>query len=167
MAPSAYFSVQLPVSLADEEFVRIFEWAQQNCLQSNIIREGDGGYLLIAQREDQRDVRNRQRLILTNYKHWGIDTSRQPKGWLKVLTEAEFNAMNEQKGDARDNERDVLQNEDDTEIAELTSMTEPSNGTKNTADLQAFAHHAAAKLRLLTLPPNLLTDPAFFIIPAH
>ena len=56
MATSAYFSMQLPPSLTDAQFVRVFEWAKQNCLQSNIIRESDGGYLLIAQGSDERDA---------------------------------------------------------------------------------------------------------------
>ena len=104
---------------------------------------------MIAQRADEKDTRNRQRLMLTNYKNWSIDTSKHPKGWLKILTVEEFNALN--------NEKNILQNEnDDTDIA--------SGGTDNTADLTSTTHPAfslcAAKL---TLPPNLLTDPAFFI----
>ena len=169
MATSAYFSVQLPVSLTDEQFARVFKWAQENCLRSNIIRDGDDGYVLIAQRADERDVRNRQRLFLTNYKHWGIDTSRQPKGWLKLLTEAEFNATNEQTGDARDNERNILQNDcDDTEIDELTKMTQPSDDTNTATSLTPAKFTFSPCSAKLRLPPNLLTDPAFFIeIPTH
>ena len=85
-ATSPYFSVQLPLDITDEQSARLYAWAKQNCLQSNIIRESDGeGFLLIVERADERDTRNRQRLMLTSYKHWGIDASKQPKGWLKVL----------------------------------------------------------------------------------
>ena len=169
MTTSAYFSVQLPPSLTDEQFLRVFEWAKHNCLKSNIIRENDGGFMLIAQRADERDARNRQKLILTNYKHWSIDVSKQPKGWLKILTEEEFNAMNEQNVDTCDNDGSSLQNAgDDTEIAaELTSMTKPPNDTNNTPSFTpvtkpAFSRCTSAKLEL-PLPPTLLTDPAFFI----
>ena len=92
---SPYFSVQLPLDITDEQSARIYAWGKQNCLQSNIVRENNGeGFLLIVERADERDTRNRQRLMLTNYKHWGIDASKQPKGWLKVLTAEEFNALN-------------------------------------------------------------------------
>ena len=87
MATSAYFSVQLPPSLTDEQFENVFKWAKQTCLESNVIRESDGGMLLIAQRADERDTRNRQRIMLTNYKNWGIDTTKQPKGWLKIFVQ--------------------------------------------------------------------------------
>ena len=160
--------MQLPLNLTDEQSARIYDWAKQNCLQSNIIRENDGeGFLLIVERADERDTRNRQRLMSTNYKHWGIDASKQPKGWLKVLTGEEFNALNK-PGDACDSEGNSSENAgDDTEIAaaDLTTMAKLRKDTNNTPDLTpvlAFSRCTYANLEL-PLPPNLLSYPAFFI----
>ena len=146
MATSAYFSVQLPPSLTDEQFVRVFEWAKQNCLESNVIRESDGGMLLIAQRADERDTRNRQRLMLTNYKNWGIDTTKQPKGLLKILTKDEFTDLNEQKGDARNSLPNQRCDDDSDDMAETKPALPRCSATLT-----------------LPLPPNLLTDPAFLV----
>ena len=140
MATSTYFSVQLPPSLTDEQFVRVFEWAKQNCLESNVIRESDGGMLLIAQRADERDTRNRQRLMLTNYKNWGIDTTKQPKGWLKILSKDEYDAMR-------------------------TPSAEPENEVsrnKSEPEDRCVTRRCCAQLTL-PLPKKLLTDPAFLI----
>ena len=115
---------------------------------------------MIAQRADEKDTRNRQRLMLTNYKNWSIDTSKHPKGWLKILTLDEFNAL---KGDTCGNEKNILQHEnDDTDIA--AELTKPICGTNNTADLTSTTKPAFSLCSAkLTLPPNLLADPAFFI----
>ena len=144
MATSAYFSVQLPPSLTDEQFEIVFKWAKQNCLESNVIRESDGGMILIAQRADERDTRNRQRLMLTNYKNWGIDTTKQPKGWLKILSKDEYDAT---RTPAAGPEEAV-----ETPHTVSRSNSEPED---RYAPRRCWAQ--------LTLPKNLLTDPAFLI----
>ena len=98
MATSAYFTVFLPGDLTEEQLVKIYEWGK-NCLHCNMIQQDDG-YLVIAHRSDEKDLKARQRLMLTNLKNWGIDAGKQ-KGWLKILTKDEFIFLNEQKGDAR------------------------------------------------------------------
>ena len=136
-------------------------------MQSNIIREKDGGFWLIVERADERDTRSRQRLMLTNYKHWGIDASKQPKGWLKVLTGEEFNALNN-PGDACDSEGNSSENAgDDTEIAaaDLTTMTKSRKDKDNTPGHTLVSKPAFSRCTYanLELPPNLLSDPAFFV----
>ena len=140
MVTSAYFSVQLPPSLTDEQFETVFKWAKQTCLESSIIRESDGGMLLVAQRADERDTRNRQRLMLTNYKNWGIDMTKQPKGWLKILSKDEYDAMR-------------------------TPSAEPENEVsrnKSEPEDRCVPRCCWAQLTL-PLPENLLTDPDFLI----
>ena len=88
MATSAFFSVALPTSTTDDQLVRIYEWGKSNCSQCNIIQDG-GVYTILLQRNDEKDLRSRQRLMLTNLKNWGIDTSMLQKGWVKLLTENE------------------------------------------------------------------------------
>ena len=144
MATSAYFSVQLPSSLTDEQFVRVFEWAKQNCLESNVIRESDGGMLLIAQRADERDTRNRQRLMLTNYKNWGIDTTKQPKGWLKILSKDEYDAMQTPAA----------------EPEEAVETPHQVGRNKSEPEDRCVPRRCWAQL---TLPKNMLTDPAFLV----
>ena len=89
MATSAFFSVALPTSTTDDQLVRIYEWGKSNCLQCMIVH-GGGVYTILLQRNDEKDLRSRQRLMLTNLKNWGIDTSKLQKGWVKLLTENEY-----------------------------------------------------------------------------
>ena len=144
MATSAYFSVQLPETLTDEQFARVFEWAKQHCLESNVIRESDGGVLLIAQRADERDTRNRQRLMLTNYKNWCIDTSKQPEGWLKILTKDEYDAMR-------------------TPAAEPEEAVETPPKVSRSKSEPEDRYVPRRCWTELTLPKNLQSDPAFLI----
>ena len=92
---SAYFAVKLPPSLRDEQLTKIYTWGKSNCVQSNLIRLTDGGYLMIAQKADARDLRSRQRLMGTNLKNWGLDVVTRQKGWLSLLTEDEYNAFSQ------------------------------------------------------------------------
>ena len=78
MAASAYFSVVLPGDITEEQLVKVYEWGKQNCLRSTLIQQDDG-YIILARRSEEKDLRSRQRLMLTNLRHWGIDTSKQPK----------------------------------------------------------------------------------------
>ena len=143
MATSAYFSVFLPGDITEEQLVKIYEWGK-NCLHCNVIQQDDG-YSVIAHRHDEKDLRARQRLMLTNLKNWGIDTGKQ-KGWLKILTDDEYTALNEQKGDARNSLPNQRCDDDSDDMAE----TKPA--------LQRCSATLA-----LPLPPNLLTDPAFLV----
>ena len=143
MATSAYFSVFLPGDLTGEQLVSIYEWGK-NCLHCNMIQQDDG-YLVIAHRSDERDLRARQRLMLTNLKNWGIETGKQ-KGWLKILTEDEYTALNEHRGDARNSLPNQRCDDDSDDMAE----TKP-----------AFQRCSATLA--LPLPPNLLTDPLFLV----
>ena len=157
MATSAYFSVQLPETLTDEQFARVFEWAKQNCLESNVIRQSDGGMLPLAQRSEERDLRNRQRLMLTNYRNWSIDTSKQPKGWLKLLTEDEFRVMLSERNERSIQEEALAQDQcsdDADKTAELTSTKKPAALLSCGAELLG---HSGQPLGL-RLPMNLLTS---------
>ena len=143
MATSAYFSVFLPGDITEEQLVKIYEWGK-NCLHCNVIQQDDG-YSVIAHRHDEKDLRARQRLMLTNLKNWGIDTGKQ-KGWLKVLTKDEYNALNEHRRDARNS----LPNQCCDDDSDCMAETKPA------------LPRCSAKVTL-PLPPNLLTDPAFLI----
>ena len=138
---SAYFSVFLPGDITEEQLVKIYEWGK-NCLHCNMIQQ-DEGYLVIAHRSDEKDLRARQRLMLTNLKNWGIDTGKQ-KGWLKILTKDEFADLNEQKGDARNSLPNQRCDDDSDDMAETKPALPRCSAT-------------------LALPPNLLTDPAFLV----
>ena len=51
MTLSAYFAVQLP-GLTDEQLVKIYTWGKETCVQSNLVIKKEGGFLLIAQKEE-------------------------------------------------------------------------------------------------------------------
>ena len=89
MATSAFFRVSLPVTITDGQLVKVYEWATQNCLKSSII-QGEDAYTIVLQRNDEKDLRARQRLMLTNLKNWGIETCKLPKGWVKLITERDY-----------------------------------------------------------------------------
>ena len=92
---SGYFAIKLSPILRDEQLTKIYSWGKSNCLQSNLISLKDGGYLMITQKADARDLRSRQRLMGTNLKNWGLDVVTRQKGWLSLLTEDEYNAFSQ------------------------------------------------------------------------
>ena len=93
----------LPTGLTDAQMTNIYTWGKENCQRSNMLVEDDG-YLMIAQRSEAKDSRSRQRLMLTNLRHWGIDTSKQPKGWVKLLTESEYDRFSQRQTPAKRDE---------------------------------------------------------------
>ena len=138
---SAYFAVKLPPSLRDEELTKIYSWGKSNCLQSNLIRLKDGGYLMITQKADARDLRSRQRLMGTNLKNWGLDVVTRQKGWLSLLTEDEYNAFSQ-----------------NPEAADTPS---PREGTQHTEvkTVPSRCNATDVMKTQLTLPRCLLTAP--------
>lgn len=92
MTSSAYFAVDLPAELSVDQLTKIYTWGQETCIQSNLIMQTNGWYLLIAQRAEERDLRSLQRLISTNLRNWGIPPPKQQKGWVRLLTKEEFEA---------------------------------------------------------------------------
>ena len=93
----------LPTGLTYEQLVQVYEWGKQNCLHSNLIQQDDG-YIILARRSEEKDLRSRQRLMLTNLRHRGIDTSKQPKGWVKLLTESEYDRFSQRQTPAKRDE---------------------------------------------------------------
>ena len=139
---SAYFAVKLPPSLRDEQLTKIYSWGKTNCLESNLVMLKDGGYLMIAQKTDAKDLRSRQRLMSTNLKNWGLDIVTRQKGWLSLMTEHEYNAFSQS--------HEVTGTQSPPERSERGEVeTVPS--WCNATDLM--------KSRL-TLPRNLLTAPS-------
>ena len=92
MNTSAYFSVALPGDTTDDQLSKCYEWGKQHCLHCNLLRTCDDEYLLIAHRNDEKDLRARQRLMLTNLRNWGLGTGKQ-KGWIKLLTPSEYDKL--------------------------------------------------------------------------
>ena len=139
---SAYFAVKLPPSLRDEELTKIYSWGKSNCLQSNLIRLKDGGYLMITQKADARDLRSRQRLMGTNLKNWGLDIVTRQKGWLSLLTEDEYNCFSQSP-----------------EVADTPS---PREGTQHTEveAVPVFCNAADIMKTQRTSPRCLLTAPS-------
>ena len=135
---SAYFAVKLPPSLRDEQLTKIYSWGKTNCLESNLVMLKDGGYLMIAQKTDAKDLRSRQRLMSTNLKNWGLDIVTRQKGWLSLMTEHEYNAF------SHAGTQSPLERSDRGEVETVPSWC-------NATDLM--------KSRL-TLPRNLLTAPS-------
>ena len=143
MALSAYFAVHLPNTLSDEQFLKAYTWGKENCVQSNLVMKKEGGFLLIAQKSEAKDLRARQRLMATNLKNWGLDVSTQPKGWVRLLTCEEYDATSRNEG---------------TDADPILAPKEDVGAEEECADPVISAHCAAdpASLRL-ELPFNLLT----------
>ena len=98
MDSSQYFAVSLPSTLSDEQFEKAYTWGKENCVQSNLLMKAEGGFLLIAEKKEPKDLRARQRLMATNLKNWGLDISTQPKGWVRLLTCEEYDAISRNEG---------------------------------------------------------------------
>ena len=56
MNTSAYFSVALPGDTTDDQLSKCYEWGKQHCLHCNLLRTCDDEYLLIAHRNDEKDL---------------------------------------------------------------------------------------------------------------
>ena len=138
MTLSAYFAVQLP-DLTDEQLVKVYTWGKETCVQSNLVMKKEGGFLLIAQKEEARDLRSRQRLMATNLKHWGLDISSQPKHWVRLLTCEQYDAISRPEETAR-------------------GVADPNEAPAEEAPaMPTLCHAASPALLRLELPPNLLT----------
>ncbi len=159
MALSAYFAVHLPSTLSDEQLLKVYTWGKENCLRSNMVMNADGSYILIAQKEEAKDLRSRQRLMLTNLRNWGVDTSQQPKGWARLLNKDEYDRISRNEAPAEP---------EGPREAELAAPSEPCSNNSEGAGQpshQAIAsvskplssHHHANSCSLLQLPDNLLT----------
>ena len=130
---SPYFAVDLP-ELSVDQLTHVYTWGQETCIQSKIMMQSNGWYLLIAQRAEERDLRSLQRLISTNLRNWGIPPPKQQKGWVRLLTKEEFLAR---QGSTQD-------------VA--ATATEPAQEEERTVPTRC-----AADPGMLHLPPNLLT----------
>ena len=139
---SAYFAVKLPPSLRDEQLTKIYSWGKTNCLESNLVMLKDGGYLMIAQKTDAKDLRSRQRLMSTNLKNWGLDIVTRQKGWLSLMTEHEYNAFSQSHEVA--GTQSPLERSDRGEVETVPSCCNATDVMKSR----------------LTLPRNLLTAPS-------
>ena len=145
MTLSAYFAVDLPDTLSDEQFEKAYTWGKENCVRSNLVMKKEGGFLLIAQKSEAKDLRARQRLMATNLKNWGIDISSQPKGWVRLLTCEEYDA--------------ISRHEETTVAPTLAAAPNEHAPEEERADPVISTHCRAAdpaSLRL-ELPLNLLT----------
>ena len=160
MASSAFFSVKLPSTLTDSQFVKVYEWGKQHCLHANLVRQ-DNGYLLIAQRAEERDLRSRQRLMLTNLKNWVVDTSQQPKGWCAVLTAEEFNAYNRSSSAVNEQVEDNEEEKSEQQLEEPIAYKDKAAHAK----VQKASQPTTASILTsscgvhLELPPCLITAP--------
>ena len=143
MTLSPYFAVHLPNTLSDEQSEKAYTWGKENCVQSNLVMKEDRSYNLIVQKSEAKDLRSRQRLMATNLRNWGIDVSMQPKGWLRLLTCEEYDAISRNEG---------------KDAAPTLAPKENVGAEEERADPVLSAHCAAdpASLRL-ELPFNLLT----------
>ena len=92
VATSDCFAVDLP-ALSPDQLGKISTWGKASCVKSDVVMKQDGSYMLIAQKADVKDLRSRQRLLSTNLKNWNFDLSGQTKGWLRLLTQAEYEAI--------------------------------------------------------------------------
>ena len=154
MATSAFFSVALPTSTTDDQLVRIYEWGKSNCLQCNIIQDG-GVYTIILERNDERDLRSRQRLMLTNLKNWGIDTSKLQKGWVKLLTETEYERITH-KDVPTDFISEGSASPSDSETCGVPSPAEPTLELKYPTMLSRIYRAEDQPLFKLKPPKNIL-----------
>ena len=154
MNTSAYFSVALPGDTTDDQLSKCYEWGKQHCVHCNLLRTCDDEYLLIAHRNDEKDLRARQRRMLTNLRNWGIDTGKQ-KGWIKLLTPSEYDTLS----------RDGAQKPSGVEAEDRPTRSDDStSGREHTTDGEEGKREEAAtniadsslQWGLLRLPSNLL-----------
>ncbi len=124
---SAYFAVHLPSTLSDEQFEKAYTWGKENCVRSNLVMKKEGGFLLIAQKSEAKDLRARQRLMATNLKNWGIDISSQPKGWVRLLTCEEYDAISRHEGQDAPNEHAPEEEQADPVISTHCRAADPAS----------------------------------------
>ncbi len=163
MALSAYFAVHLPNTLSDEQLLKVYTWGKENCLRSNMVMNADGSYILIAQKEEAKDLRSRQRLMLTNLRNWGIDTGQHAKGWARLLNKDEYDRISRNEAPAEPECAD-----DDAESSEQAPRGNNSAGTASSQQPTASVLEPplnnltiSCAPTLLQLPRNLLTTKVY------
>ena len=105
------------------------------------------------------DKRQHQRTLRTNLLNWEVDLVTRQTDWLRLVDESD-----EQVSELEDTERNARENADkDVEIRSEILTTEPRNETNTTPGPTPVTKPAISQCAKLTLPPSLLTDPAFLI----
>ncbi len=92
----------------------------------------DGNMYLIAVRQEAKTLREWQRLVHTNLKNWKCEMPAQSKGWMKLITAEEYDAL-----------RDVTR----------TKQEPPTSERPNTCRSEVAVPTSVPRLRL---PVNLL-----------
>ena len=92
MAPSTAFVVELP-EMNDEQLERVAAWAKGTCLKNDIVMSKDGNMRLVAVRKEAKDVRGLQRLFRTNFQNWGVELPVKQAGWIRTISEDQYEAM--------------------------------------------------------------------------
>ena len=138
--------------------------------------------MLIARKEEARDLRARQRLMLGNLRNWGIGDSRQTndKGWVRLLDHDEYDELSNSRTETAGPHEDatVAASEPQSSESAADQKQSPSAHTASAAqergthanELQQTpksitlpgAPQAALPKQIrsgLSLPENLLTVP--------
>ena len=90
---SAAFAALLPESLTDEQLVRLVKWAKETCEKSDVVMTEEGRMQLLAIRKEAKTARDFQRLLRTNLAHWSVDMPVKQTGWLKLISEGEYETL--------------------------------------------------------------------------
>eukprot|EP00969_Alexandrium_andersonii_P200916 8875877-Alexandrium_andersonii.AAC.2 len=84
MERSTAFYAILPGTISDEQLARLEQWGARSCEGCRATREGEH-VRLVAVRQRAATVRELQRLLRTNLKHWGVALPPKQSGWLGLL----------------------------------------------------------------------------------
>ncbi len=91
-ATSCYFVAILGVATSEAE-ERIEHWARNSCASHRISRDEDGRLTLHARRREAKSARVLQAHLRTlTSTRWKMHLGELPKGWLRLLSSAEFDA---------------------------------------------------------------------------
>ena len=89
---SVGFCATLP-DLTDQQFQKLMKRTQDTCVKSDFLLNEDGSLQFISIRKEAKDARSWMRLLRTNLSNWGVEMKPKQVGWLKCISEEEYDTM--------------------------------------------------------------------------
>ena len=89
MAASLAFVAMLPETTS-EQLEKIVNWAKTTCERHIVVESGAGAVLACVRKGPPKNAREHQRLLLSNFRKWGVAQTRRRIGWLTVIDPESF-----------------------------------------------------------------------------
>ena len=128
----AHFVATLPASMTDDQLLKVVEWSKQACVKSDVTMRCDGRCELVAESKKKKTAREFQRNIRTNMLNWGMDLPSKQTGWLRIVSEEEFNDI------LRPSPRIIRKDNHDSETSPV--MRQPYKGLQLPVNLLTRCH---------------------------